>query len=143
MIMTREVDRTDYEDAGFICGTDCLLPTRSSLSEPVYFHIIRKCILVDEVRLAGFMFNRDPYGLLEGMEEGDKLEFVREPDNPYDPMAIRVLDGKGRKIGYVPRRVNLVIANLMDYGKTVYGVVRRIVPYDDEPDVVIGIVMVE
>lgn len=33
----------------------------------------------------------------------DKLVFYREPDNPYDPQAIRIETIKNEKVGYVPR----------------------------------------
>lgn len=49
------------------------------------------------------------------MKVGDRLELVREPDNPYDANAIRV-DWHGRKLGYVPRRDNFAVARQIDRG---------------------------
>ena len=40
------------------------------------------------------------------LAEGDRLEFFREPDNPYDPQAIVVKNADGVKIGYVPKSDN-------------------------------------
>lgn len=52
---------------------------------------------------------------------GDFLVFKREPDNEHDPLAIMILDRKGRKLGYIPRAKNEVLARLMDAGKLVFG----------------------
>lgn len=49
----------------------------------------------------------------------------REPLNPYDERAILILDGRGRKLGYVPRNRNEVLANLMDAGKYIFGTVEE------------------
>jgi len=51
------------------------------------------------------------------LRTGDYLVLRREPMNAHDPMATLVLDGKRRKLGYVPRESNEVIARLMDAGK--------------------------
>jgi hypothetical protein len=51
-------------------------------------------------------------------------EFVvlrREPENPYDELAIVIIDAQGRKIGYVPQDRNEVLARLMDAGKLIFG----------------------
>ncbi len=56
---------------------------------------------------------------------GDSLELVREPDNHYDPRAIRV-DWRGRKLGYVPRRDNDAIAWGLDRGDTLRAKISRI-----------------
>lgn len=52
---------------------------------------------------------------------GSVLILQREPANPHDPLAIRIHDEKGRKIGYVPRAKNEVLARLMDAGKLLFG----------------------
>ena len=48
---------------------------------------------------------------------------LREPENEYDEQAVMAVDGKGRKLGYIPRRENLVMSALMDHGKVFYGVI--------------------
>lgn len=71
-------------------------------------------IIVQRSPLAGFRH----YGggeMLPDMKVGDRLELVREPDNPYDANAIRV-DWRGRKLGYVPRRENAAVARQLDRG---------------------------
>ena len=52
---------------------------------------------------------------------GDRLTFLREPDNPHDSYAIRINNADGVKLGYVPRADNPVFARLMDAGKLLFG----------------------
>ena len=51
----------------------------------------------------------------------DTVILVREADNKYDEMAIRIDTKGGVKIGYVPRRKNEILARLLDGGKILYG----------------------
>lgn len=55
------------------------------------------------------------------LTQEDILTFYREPNNPYDPHAIMILTEKGEKIGYVPKKDNVVFSRLMDAGKLIYG----------------------
>jgi len=62
---------------------------------------------------------------IEGIEElephlnnDDRLEFFREPDNRYDKQAIVIKTVDGVKIGYVPKQDNVIFARLMDAGKS-------------------------
>ena len=48
---------------------------------------------------------------------GDKLTLRREPKNRFDENAIRVDDEKGRKLGYIPEKDNVIFTRLMDAGK--------------------------
>ncbi|MFA6928824.1 MAG: HIRAN domain-containing protein [Lentisphaeria bacterium] len=59
-----------------------------------------------------------------GLNPGAFLGFLREPANPHDPLAIRILNQQNAKIGYVPRQRNEVIARLMDGGKLIFGKVE-------------------
>ncbi|MDI9369342.1 MAG: restriction endonuclease [Synergistaceae bacterium] len=55
------------------------------------------------------------------LNEGDRLNFFREPDNPHDSRAIVVRNSDGVKIGYVPKADNAVFSRLMDAGKLLFG----------------------
>lgn len=55
------------------------------------------------------------------LSEGNRLTFFREPDNRYDPQAIRIETMDHVKIGYVPRQDNVVFSRLMDAGKVLFG----------------------
>lgn len=48
----------------------------------------------------------------------------REARRPYDQCAIKVLSVDGYHIGYIPRRENKILKNLMDGGKILYGVIN-------------------
>ncbi|WP_251717660.1 HIRAN domain-containing protein [Lactobacillus agrestimuris] len=39
---------------------------------------------------------------------------IREPDNQYDEHAISVHTTGGLKLGYLPRKTNLILSRLMD-----------------------------
>lgn len=65
---------------------------------------------------------------IEGIEEieaelalDDKLVFYREPDNRFDPQAIKIVTLKEKKIGYLPQKDNVIFARLMDAGKVLFG----------------------
>lgn len=77
-----------------------------------------------------FLFDTHVAGTshVEGIEElephlnvDDKLDFFREPDNPYDKQAIMIKNMDGVKIGYVPKADNVIFARLMDAGKLLFG----------------------
>lgn len=71
-------------------------------------------IVVQRSPLAGFR-HYDGREVLRDLKPGDRLELVREPDNPYDANAVRV-EWRGVKLGYVPRRDNAAVARQMDRG---------------------------
>lgn len=65
---------------------------------------------------------------IEGIEElepylniDDRLEFLREPDNPYDSRTIVVKTTDGVKVGYVPQQDNIIFSRLMDADKLLFG----------------------
>ncbi|MDD5917811.1 MAG: HIRAN domain-containing protein [bacterium] len=77
-----------------------------------------------------FLFNTHVAGTthIAGIEElepqlkiDERLNFFREPDNPYDEQAIVIKTENGVKIGYVPQSDNVIFARLMDAGKLVFG----------------------
>lgn len=54
-------------------------------------------------------------GALPGVKVGDILLLEEEPENAYDPMAIRVLTQEQKVLGYVPRYYNkAILARLHD-----------------------------
>lgn len=54
-------------------------------------------------------------GALPGVKVGDMLLLEEEPENTYDPMAIRVLTQEREVLGYVPRYYNkAILARLHD-----------------------------
>lgn len=61
--------------------------------------------------------------LMDDLKPGSRITFVAEPDNKYDSHAVMALDGKGRKLGYIPRHENGIIGALLKAGKSIYGIV--------------------
>lgn len=51
-------------------------------------------------RVAGVSFYQ---AALERCAAGEAVTFVHEPDNPHDPMALRVVSLRSETVGYVPR----------------------------------------
>ena len=49
------------------------------------------------------------------------LMLIREPKNKNDDKAILILTEDGQKLGYVPKKKNEVLSNLMDAGKLLFG----------------------
>lgn len=73
--------------------------------------------LVPSSPLAGFR-HQEVAKVWPQLQVGDSLRLVREPDNPYDPNAVRV-EWRGLKLGYVPRRENGALAWALDNGRAV------------------------
>jgi len=71
-------------------------------------------IIVQRSPLAGLRYHEGGQ-VWNDMKLGDRLELVREPDNPYDASAIRV-EWRGRKLGYLPRRENAAVSRQLDRG---------------------------
>ena len=77
------------------------------------------------VCVAGLMFIEDIDIIFPKLKKGINLQLLREKQNYYDHSAILV-KFDGEKIGYVPRKHNVVLANLMDAGKELYGVIEEV-----------------
>jgi hypothetical protein len=74
-------------------------------------------IIVQQSPLAGFQYyeGRDLWTM---MRVGDTLQLAREPQNPHDANAVRVL-WRNEMLGYIPRRENSDVARQMDRGAPV------------------------
>jgi hypothetical protein len=80
-------------------------------------------IFLIKVNVAGLDYIKYIDEIFAMIKVGDKLELVREASNEYDKHAILV-NYRGEKIGYVPRKNNYILSKLMDGGKLLYGVVE-------------------
>lgn len=74
-------------------------------------------IIVQQSPLAGFQYyeGKDLWAM---MRVGDSLQLSREPQNPHDANAVRVL-WRNEMLGYIPRRENSDVARQMDRGTPV------------------------
>ena len=80
--------------------------------------------------------------VLEDIKEGDKLSLRRE-DNKFDENAILVINEKGKKVGYVPEKDNLIFARLMDAGKKLEAKISKIEKLGTFNKISIGIYLVD
>lgn len=65
--------------------------------------------------LAGFRYHEGA-ALWPHLQEGHAIDLVREPDNPHDERAVRVM-WRGGKLGYLPRDENHAVAQLLERGE--------------------------
>jgi len=65
------------------------------------------------------------------VSEGDQLVLEVEPDNPYDPYAVRVIF-EGRHIGYVQRAKARIVSREMQLGREVRSYAKAVKPATDE-----------
>lgn len=80
-----------------------------------------KDIFLFDTNIAGTSYIDGIEELEAHLNEDDKLDFFREPDNKYDKRAIVIKTIDGVKIGYVPRYDNAIFSRLMDAGKLLFG----------------------
>lgn len=102
--------------------------------------------LVTEIHLfdtfvAGTSYLEDS-SVLDEVATGDKLRLRRE-DNKFDEKAILVLDEKGRKLGYIPEKDNLIFSRLMDAGKLLMAKISDIELAGSFTRISIGIYLVD
>ena len=95
---------------GALLGSAAALSTRPTAANPQ-----PRKVLVQHSPLAGFQYHHGE-DLWPSLRVGDTLTLVREPQNRYDDCAVRV-DWQGRKLGYVPRRENVAVAQMLDRGE--------------------------
>ncbi len=81
-------------------------------------------LLVQSSPLAGFRY-AEAAAVWPLLQLGDTLKLVREADNPHDPNAVRI-EWRGRKLGYVPRRENALLAWGLDRGTPLHARVSRL-----------------
>ncbi len=79
--------------------------------------------------VAGFAYHGGETVLAQ-LCERPPLALVREPDNPHDPLAVRI-DGCGVTLGYVPRSVNAAIATRLDAGEDL---AAQVIQFDPQAD---------
>ena len=87
-------------------------------------------LLIQSSPLAGSQFHALPE-VVARIRVGDALTLQREPDNPHDANAVRVL-WQGHMLGYVPRRENKGIARALDRGEPLVARVVALRP-DESP----------
>lgn len=84
-------------------------------------------LLVQSSPLAGFQYHAGA-AVWPQLQVGDRLQLIREPDNPHDARAVRV-EWQGRQLGYLPRAENEAVAAAMDRGERVEGRISALVAH--------------
>ncbi len=52
--------------------------------------------------------------IVAALQPGAELTLIREPSNPFDPLAVAIYDAEGRKLGFVPKKQNTVLSQFID-----------------------------
>lgn len=99
-----------------------LLPGKKSVAGRTGLAVSSVEVSLCRCHIAGFQYHQGP-GMLTRIKAGQPLCLEQEPDNPHDPLAIAVRTREGRKLGYLPRRLNEIPAGLMDSGQRLSAVV--------------------
>lgn len=79
-----------------------------------------KDIMLFSTYVAGTTHIENINEIVLDLNEGSILSLQREMNNQFDDAAILMLDEKKRKVGYVPKKDNIVFARLMDAGKFLF-----------------------
>lgn len=81
-------------------------------------------IIIQRSALAGFRHHDAPT-LWAGLQADDLITLMREVENPHDPDAV-ALYWKGRKLGYLPRGENFMVARLLDRRRNLSARIERL-----------------
>ncbi len=81
-------------------------------------------------KVAGFQYYQGEQ-IWYKLQSSQALELKRQPDNTHDRRAVEVY-WQGHKLGYVPRRDNAVIAQMLDNGTTLQASITKL--DEDEDD---------
>ena len=79
--------------------------------------------------VAGFQHHRGE-AIWPFLREGEKLNLVRESVNQHDPNAVAVYF-RNDKLGYIPRRENATVAQLLDRGQSLEVEIIRLLDEDN------------
>lgn len=103
--------------------------------------LIREIHLFDSY-VAGTTHLKDK-SVLEVIKVDDSLVLRREGENKYDSNAILVLNEEKKKLGYVPKKDNIVFARLMDAGKILKARITKITQKGNYTQINVGIYLVD
>lgn len=82
-------------------------------------------IFLFKTYIAGTTHVEDIEEIVKSLDLDTRLDFFREPDNKYDKRAIVIKTKTGAKVGYVPKKDNVIFSRLMDAGKLLFGKVSK------------------
>lgn len=88
-----------------------------------------RTVLLQVSPVAGFQYYDGPV-VWDCLRPGDRLRLAREPGNTHDERAVAVY-WHGHKIGYLPRRDNTAVAQMLDRRQALRAEVTNL---HDSPD---------
>ncbi len=94
---------------------------QNTMKNPIAAPKDKRDIFYKNITVAGTQFV--PPEALENLLPDEKITLVREPHNKYDANAIALHRSGNRKIGYVFRTDNPILAKALDKGEVYYGLV--------------------
>ncbi len=98
------------------------------IGRPVYAKIppiqSRRRLILQESPLAGFQYHRAA-AIWPFLQVGEPLRLRREAGNPHDRNAVAVWF-RNEHLGYIPRRENRTLAELMDRGERLEASIVRL-----------------
>jgi len=89
--------------------------------------------------VAGFTY-WDGIFVVQKIKVGDKVELQPEPENPFDPNAV-ALYYQGSKIGFIPRRCNAQISQLLNFGQSPFEAFISQIDPEEHPERQVRIVI--
>ncbi len=102
------------------------LATTQAATAAIGEGVLGRMLVIQRSRLAGFRHHAAPL-VWSALRPGAALNLALETDNPNDPDAVAVF-WRGRKLGYLPRAENLVVARLLARRRALSARVRRLAP---------------
>jgi len=98
------------------------------IGRPVYAKITpiqsRRRLILQESPLAGFQYHRAA-AIWPFLRVGERLRLRREASNPHDRNAVAVWF-RNEHLGYIPRRENRTLAELLDRGERLEASIVRL-----------------
>lgn len=86
-------------------------------------------ILIQHSAVAGFQYHQGDE-IWPWLATGQSLLLIREPHNAYDEFAVAIY-WHSYKLGYIPRRENIVIAQMIDRGETPLAIISHLAESHD------------
>jgi len=86
----------------------------------------RRHLVIQRSPITGFRHHEAP-SIWAALQPRVPVTLVREPSNRHDPDAV-ALYWKGRKLGYLPRRENFVVARLLQGERRLSARIRHLRP---------------
>lgn len=101
-----------------------------------------KEIYLFDTYIAGTSYIKNQ-SLFQQLKPNDSLILRRDIENKFDDKAIVILNQKKEKLGYIPRKDNVIFSRLLDAGKLLCASVKEISKKGDFYTVKININLVD